>query len=196
MEKGFGARPGVRYETKFCPRCGAELYADMNVCYGCLYDFSRDGSRVRDAGLPAVAGGASGGDALDLLACGPHEDGFTDEVGMFVRTSSVDFWMCVPEKGLSLGRAPENDIVLHSPAISSRHLHVAPTPDGMELRDLGATNPARYHGREVRGLVVVPYGDVADVCGCILTMTGPAASVGAAARLRALPEVSPEPSAV
>ena len=24
----------VEYETKVCPRCGAKLYADMNVCYG------------------------------------------------------------------------------------------------------------------------------------------------------------------
>lgn len=26
--------------TKSCPRCGAILFADMDVCYGCLYDFS------------------------------------------------------------------------------------------------------------------------------------------------------------
>lgn len=28
--------------TKTCPRCGAKLFADMDVCYGCLYDFNRD----------------------------------------------------------------------------------------------------------------------------------------------------------
>lgn len=28
--------------TKTCPRCGQVLFADMDVCYGCLYDFSRD----------------------------------------------------------------------------------------------------------------------------------------------------------
>lgn len=31
---------GQRVRT--CPRCGAKLFADMNTCYGCLYDFSRD----------------------------------------------------------------------------------------------------------------------------------------------------------
>ena len=36
----------VEYETKICPRCGAKLYADMNVCYGCLYDFSRNASTI------------------------------------------------------------------------------------------------------------------------------------------------------
>lgn len=28
--------------TKVCPRCGEVLFADMDVCYGCLYDFTKD----------------------------------------------------------------------------------------------------------------------------------------------------------
>lgn len=28
-------------QTKVCPRCGMELFTDMDVCYGCLYDFTR-----------------------------------------------------------------------------------------------------------------------------------------------------------
>lgn len=27
--------------TKVCPSCGATLFADMNICYGCLYDFTK-----------------------------------------------------------------------------------------------------------------------------------------------------------
>ena len=30
---------------KTCPRCGARLFADMDVCYGCLYDFTKEGRR-------------------------------------------------------------------------------------------------------------------------------------------------------
>ena len=33
--------------TKVCPRCGQLLFKDMDVCYGCLYDFSRDAKRAR-----------------------------------------------------------------------------------------------------------------------------------------------------
>ena len=38
--------------VKTCPRCGEMLFADMDVCYGCLYDFSKDtvGNRLPDAG--------------------------------------------------------------------------------------------------------------------------------------------------
>ncbi|WP_028263314.1 hypothetical protein [Atopobium fossor] len=27
--------------TKVCPSCGATLFADMDICYGCLYDFTK-----------------------------------------------------------------------------------------------------------------------------------------------------------
>lgn len=44
-------RAGVSYEQavvphpyKTCPRCGAKLFDDMNVCYGCLYDFEKTDS--------------------------------------------------------------------------------------------------------------------------------------------------------
>lgn len=33
-------KEGAGYKT--CPRCGEVLFSDMDVCYGCLYDFSRD----------------------------------------------------------------------------------------------------------------------------------------------------------
>ena len=53
--------PGI----KTCPRCGEMLFADMDVCYGCLYDFSKDtvGSRLPDAGrgLPQRKRGSTGG---------------------------------------------------------------------------------------------------------------------------------------
>ena len=92
---------------------------------------------------------------------------------MLVRTPSVDVWVSVPSRGVTVGRDDGNDVVLHSRAVSRRHLRLAPTPDGMEASDLGATNPTRYRGRDVRGSVIVPYGDSVDVCGCVLTMTGP-----------------------
>ena len=175
MERADVKRKGARFETKVCPRCGAELYADMNVCYGCLYDFSRDAPRAPYAPLPPLAGEDGPEDTVNLAAA--VAGSLTERVGMMMRTSSVDVWIAVPDEGVSIGRAPGNDVVLHSPAISGRHLSIVPTPDGMEVSDLNSTNPARYHGREVRGRVIVSYGDTIDVCGCILTMTGPTIDV-------------------
>ena len=72
------------FETKTCPRCGSELYADMSVCYGCLYDFSRDRPYRQGAGRTAV---------LPRVAAGPREQrDLPEEVGVLVRTPVIDLW--------------------------------------------------------------------------------------------------------
>ena len=158
--------------TKTCPRCGAELYADMNVCYDCLYDFSRDSSRRSLSALPTITESPRD-DATDPSAAPAAGAGRERAVGVLLRTASLDCWVGVPSEGASVGRDPDNDVVLHSPAVSDHHLRLVPTPDGMEVHDLGSANPARFRGRDVRGLVIAPYGDSVEVCGCVLTMTGP-----------------------
>lgn len=42
--------------VKTCPRCGEMLFSDMDVCYGCLYDFSKDamGNRLPEVGKPSM----------------------------------------------------------------------------------------------------------------------------------------------
>lgn len=168
------------YATKLCPRCGSELYDDMAVCYGCLYDFSRDPSHGAGELVPGAPAGLSGGgqgDTVDLSRSAAPVPVPPERTGVFVRTASVDVWVPVGEEGATLGRDPANDVVLHSPAVSRRHLRLAPVPEGMEVSDLGSTNPATYRGREV-DRVVVPYGDAVGVCGCLLVMTGPVAGRG------------------
>ena len=64
-------RPRARYATKVCPRCGARLYEDMNICYGCLYDFSRD------AVPPEEPAGSGPGDEDD----GPAQEGAGERPG-------------------------------------------------------------------------------------------------------------------
>lgn len=165
-----GARSSS-FATKVCPRCGSELYADMSVCYECLYDFSRDGSRRPLTMLPAVPM-----EDEDVPDPGPVTGGAlasVDGVGVRLRTADAECWVGVPEGGVCVGRAADNDIVLRSPAVSEHHLRLVPTPDGMEVHGLGSQNPARYQGHEVRGTVIAPYDDTLEVCGSLLTMTGP-----------------------
>lgn len=163
---------GRTYEKRVCPRCGSELYADMGVCYDCLYDFSRE--RPCEEGSSRSVDEAPETDLTTRLA--PSRCA-TREVGFFASTPSADFWTAVGSEGISVGRGAENDVVLHSLAISRRHLRMVPTPDGMEVSDQHSRNPARYRGRDVRERVIVPYGDYLDLCGCRLTMTGPPSSL-------------------
>lgn len=66
-----GERQG--WKTKTCPRCGQELFDDMDTCYGCLYDFTRDGvdapqpTTVR-GGRPAATPGTGASRSADPLA--------------------------------------------------------------------------------------------------------------------------------
>lgn len=65
----------------------------------------------------------------------------------------------VPQQGLRIGRAPENDIVLADPNISRQHLVVWSTPRGAFLRDLGSQNGTYIAGRRVgAGPEAIPTG--------------------------------------
>lgn len=154
------------FEVKRCPRCGAELYADMGVCYGCLYDFSR--------------GGGGAGSAADFSLTPRLALRHADETGAVVRGAELELWTPVGEEGALVGRDAECDVVLRSRAASARHVRLVPTPDGMEVSDLGSTNRATHRGRAIDRCVVVPYGDAIDVCGCVVTMTGPSPTLARA----------------
>ena len=172
-----GKMSGGVYGTKVCPRCGSELYADMDVCYGCLFDFDRQANLALPAPDAAERGRVDAGDTEDLSAVARVCLGAETRVGVLVRTVSVDVWRALDEEGAVVGRDGSCEVALHSPAVSRRHIRLLPTPDGMEVSDLGATNPATYRGREITGCVIVPYGDAIDVCGCRLVMTGPPSPV-------------------
>jgi len=41
---------------------------------------------------------------------------------------------------LTIGRAPDNNIVLPDPTVSRRHVRITSTPSGLMVEDLGSTN--------------------------------------------------------
>lgn len=56
----------------------------------------------------------------------------------------------VPPGTTSVGRAPENDIVIDSPDVSRRHARLECTDRGVRVHDLNSTNGARVNGEAVR----------------------------------------------
>lgn len=201
------------YEIKVCPRCGEELFADMHVCYGCLYEFPPAGDAASaaspstprddgptsdtealalpglvedepflwDAGLPPAESGWED-DTLDLSGVGraaiaspmPSQEAHSSsrEVLCWVRTPSMEVRLPIPNEGLVIGRDQTCDVVLRSRAVSRSHVRILPAQDGeegMRVIDLGATNPAMFSGREVRGEVLVPLGWTVSICGAFVT---------------------------
>ncbi len=96
----FAGRPVETPEdaqTKVCPRCGAVLFADMDVCYGCLYDFTRDSAGWHGT----VAGGFAGkpeltaqvplvDDSLDTIAIDEIDDEDDSDGAVGERRAAVD----------------------------------------------------------------------------------------------------------
>ena len=174
--------------TKVCPRCGETLYADMDTCYGCLYDFSHerrpvpglpqlpDSSLVRDDGwddgLPPAEFEWNEDDTLDMAECAKVLGAAQDVPALWIRTSTLDVCVPIPASGVVIGRDPSSDIVFHSRAVSRRHLRIVPLPGGVIAENLGATNPALFHGRDIEDSVEVATGETVSLCGSLITVIG------------------------
>lgn len=138
------------YETKTCPRCGAQMFADMDVCYECLHGYCEDGEQVPDEAY------------ADIATCVGELEGAWC---LRISTSVVDVTVGVPDRGLVIGRGTSCDVVLHTQAVSRKHVSIDNEGQRLVAHDLGATNRATVNGRVVGGEAVLHAGDVIEVCG-------------------------------
>lgn len=169
--------------TKVCPRCGAELFSDMSVCYECLYDFDRppvepsfgvgvdDLEEPDDVSLPAQSGGAMNLREQDASASSSPACPY--DLSLLVRAAEVELSVPLPQGSLVVGRDAACDIVLRRPAVSREHVRVSRRGSEVTVEDLGATNPARLRGRSLQARERLHVGDTLDVCGTLLTLLGP-----------------------
>lgn len=164
--QGAGAR------TKRCPRCGEILFADMSVCYGCLYDFNRDQKESSvgllvpddwDAGLPPL--GYEDEDRTTGVSLG-----LEGSLALRICDPTLEVVVALGPAGVVVGRGEDCDVVLHATSVSRRHVQVEPAGDAALVRDLGATNPARLDGGEISDEVRMVVGQTLDVCGTLMTL--------------------------
>jgi hypothetical protein len=194
-----GIEGGEGSFTKTCPRCGEELFRDMDICYGCLYDFTRRS----DLPSPAAGVGPRVGDLPDGWDSGlppmEAELGLDDPisadetqdlspaahpVGIRVRDGFIEMSVPLGDEPITVGRLRSCSISLNSCAVSRRHLRFTRTAHGVLAEDLGSKNPAVFQGRPIRdGVYLVP-GDTVGVCGAYFTIIGAVreAAVGGAPR--------------
>lgn len=210
-----GERPEAHsMGTKTCPRCGARLFSDMPVCYGCLYDFggrsasppvSPDdgGWEASASSMGPSAGVARGVDAGSARshAAGGEGDGATHarservpaaearastppgdpddtvdlscvagrlRVAVRVMVGPCEVTCPLSTAGLTVGRARDNDLVIHDRTVSRHHLRLLPDAAGALVIDQGATNPALVDGRRMPDSLLVPPGSVIGVGGARL----------------------------
>lgn len=179
----MGENEGVG--TKRCPRCGQELFADMEVCYGCLYDFTRErgvGGMPQDyvgngdtmvsevpwdLGLPPSE--LHPEDETDTaLVCAQAQEG--SPLALRIQSESVEVTIPLPEDGVLVGRGSVCDVILHSRAVSRHHVKIVPRDGGAIVEDCGSTNHATLKGHEVESSETMEVGDVLSVCGTLFSL--------------------------
>lgn len=60
---------------------------------------------------------------------------------------------------LRIGRAPDNDVVLHDSFVSMHHVELRRMPHGWAVRDLGSSNGTTLNGDPINGPSAATYGD-------------------------------------
>jgi DNA-binding NtrC family response regulator len=87
-------------------------------------------------------------------------------------------WQAVPRAGLTIGKAPDNDVVLADPFVSSRHLRIEPRAGSWHLVDLGSTNGTLLGGSRVER-AELPFGLPLQLGDAELVLQAPVAADGA-----------------
>ena len=156
-----------QFETKRCPECGKQVFADMDVCFECLHSF---------AATPEAMVPDDGWDEdvvpTDAYGLGEEVAVANDAVRHAVRLSNalMDVTVPIPRAGLVIGRGTSCDVVLHERSVSRRHLGIQERDGVVTASDLGAKNQATLKGRPIGQEVRLSVGDELRVCGMTITL--------------------------
>ena len=132
-----GALPA---RSKRCPRCGELLFDDMDVCYGCLYDFTREPYRLPEgmidevAAPPEVPTDDEVPEVPEPASGAPCVRQTIDSANVTARkvllsTDELCLAIPLPARGLTVGRASDNDVVLRAAGVADHHLLLMPRQD-------------------------------------------------------------------
>lgn len=176
--------------TKVCPRCGATLFRDMHVCYGCLYDFDAtqrksflatngyiDTENDMSSKKECIPTGRvemqnisekpsshslpdSADDTIDLSEVYTPRDAEVEII-----TASMEVRREIPIEGITIGRDSDNDVILRDRTVSRHHLRIIPDVSGVLALNQGATNPALCNGVPILDSTHVALGDSIEICG-------------------------------
>lgn len=144
-------------ETKTCPKCGSVLFADMDMCFDCLYAFQAEDASWTDEDVPLEA----------------YPEQVIDETcaesahtwWLQLSNDLIDLVIPVPTTGMLIGRGQACDIVLHARSVSRRHVRLEPVAEGLIVHDMGARNAVVINGQKLTGEGCMREGDTLGVCG-------------------------------
>src|SRR4051812_25889591 len=87
------------------------------------------------------------------------------------------------DEPLTIGRHPQNAVVISDPVSSRRHCVIEKTPNGWRVRDLNSSNGTRLNGLVIEQSRLLP-GDIVTIGGTRIVLVVPSAKPPKAARPR------------
>lgn len=132
-----------------CPRCNVPLRMTARFCPSCGYNVAQplpvgapSGVPPQPSGEPPSAG--SPGPGTQLLSAAT---GVNDLVIRWMGGNSEQHSLDKPM--MTVGRAPDNDIVINHPAVSGHHLRLGVSASGVTVTDLNSTNGTQLNGQRI-----------------------------------------------
>lgn len=139
-----------------CPRCGAYNVGSHRNCLKCQASL-RDAKKM-ELGRPAARA------AADETLPGTRSPAAPAPPGYLHILAGEYAGRREPLSGtLSIGRAPENDIVLSDPRVSRHHAAIGRDGDGFFLVDRGSSNGTWVSGRRINGRAGLAPGAVITI---------------------------------
>ncbi len=134
---------------KLCPRCGTPVRSTARFCAACGYDLlaAAQAAAAPNAAPPAAAPASPNQPpGLHTVLMNENQGGGT----LIVRWMGGNSQRYPLNKmQISVGRAPDNDVVINHPAVSGHHLSLLARPDGLLLTDLNSTNGTQLNGQRI-----------------------------------------------
>lgn len=129
---GIPLRPGA----KFCPTCGFTISSTQGIDLGSIPPQQAPPGMA--AGTQSL--GAEGGPPILAV----------QYMGGVIQKHQIT------KPVYQVGRAPNNDLVINHPAVSSKHLLLESGPSGFTVKDLNSTNGTQVNGSRIAAGVPVP----------------------------------------
>ena len=140
-----------------CPRCYVPLRTSARFCPSCGFDLMQQAVQAGPAPGPVPGGGMAGVPQAVPPPQPPPKAGrtqllsdLTGITGLVVRWmggNSQEYPFSKPT--FSVGRAPDNDVVINHPAVSGHHLQLSLQGEQVMVIDLNSTNGTQLNGQRI-----------------------------------------------
>ncbi len=136
-----------------CPRCQTPIRSTARFCPHCGYDIGQQLAAAPTPVAAAPAQQAAFAGAVSAPGAPPATTLLSDMPGT---NTLIVRWMGgnsqrypITEPTLRVGRAPDNDVVINHPAVSSHHLSLFVSSGAMTVTDLKSTNGTQLNGHRI-----------------------------------------------